>query len=161
VQDCNDIAPTSEALQLFYALYHEALDDVRLDEWSGFFTQDCLYQVIARENWDAGLRLCFMQAEGKGMIIDRVQGILRTQQFGPRTYRRFFSGLRMTGTESTDILVRQNVLLVQTLMDQPSLILLCGVAYDRLVRADDRLLFKQRIVVADSELIENSLIYPL
>ena len=158
-----DIAqpPTPSELLDFYALYAETLDDVQLDVWADYFTEDCTYQIIARENHERGLGLCFMQADSKGMILDRVQGITRTQMFSPRSYRRFFSGVRATGHEAGELSVRQNVLLVQTLMDQASLILLCGVAYDRLVQSGGRLLFKQRIIVADSELIENSLIYPL
>lgn len=153
--------PSMSELHDFYALYAETLDDVQLEAWADYFADDCLYQIIARENFDQGFGLCFMQADSKGMIVDRVQGITRTQMFGPRSYRRFFSGIRVTGQDGGEILVRQNVLLVQTLMDQASLILLCGVAHDRLVQVGDRLLFKQRIIVADSELIENSLIYPL
>jgi len=148
-------------LHEFYTLYAETLDDIRLEAWIDYFVEDCVFQIIAKENYEQGFALCFMQADSKGMIKDRVQGIVRTQIFGPRTYRRFFSGLRIVAVESAEIVVRQNVMLVQTLMDQTSQILLCGVAHDRLIRQDGRLLFKRRIVVADSELIENSLIYPL
>lgn len=153
--------PTTDELNQFYAIYGEALDDLRLKEWIDFFTEDCLYQIIARENYENGYGLCTMQADSKGMIADRVQGILRTQIFGPRYYRRFYSGTRVVGVEGNVIRVRQNALLIQTLLDQTPKILLCGVAHDQLIRQADRLLFKQRIVVADSELIENSLIYPV
>ena len=153
--------PTSEEISRFYAVYGETLDEARLTEWSDFFAENCLYQIIARENYENGYGLCTMQADSKGMILDRVQGILRTQRFGPRYCRRFYSGTRVCGVEDPVIKVRQNVLLIQTLIDQTSQILLCGVAHDQLIRQGDRLLFKQRIVVADSELIENSLIYPI
>lgn len=153
--------PTTDEIQTFYALYGEILDEARLTEWADWFVEDCLYQIIARENYDAGRGLCTMQADSKGMILDRVQGILRTQRFGPRYYRRFYSGTRVVGVVGDTIAVRQNVLLVQTLIDEPSKILLCAIAHDRLVRQGSRLLFKQRIVVADSELIEDSLIYPV
>lgn len=161
IEQVQATTPDRDELHDFYAHYMEALDDVRLDDWVGFFAQDCRFEIIPRENYESGYGLCMMQADSKGMLLDRVQGILRTQIFGPRTYRRFVSGLRIVGVEANEILARQNVLLVQTLMDQSSTILLCGVAHDRLVRENGRLLFKQRIVVADSELVENSLIYPL
>jgi 3-phenylpropionate/cinnamic acid dioxygenase small subunit len=153
-------APTTEELNHFYALYGETLDEARLTEWIDFFAEDCVYQIIARENYEKGYGLCTMYADSKGMIIDRVQGILRTQVFAPRYYRRFYTGTRVVGLEHNVIKVRQNVLVIQTLMDQTSKILLCGGAHDQLLRQGNRLLFKQRIVVADSELIENSLIYP-
>lgn len=153
--------PAAEEIARFYAIYAETLDEARLQEWSDFFAPDCLYQIIARENYESGYGLCTMQADSKGMILDRVQGILRTQRFGPRYCRRFYSGTRVCSVAAEVITVRQNVLLIQTLIDQPSQILLCGVAHDQLIRRDGRLLLQQRIVVADSELIENSLIYPV
>lgn len=153
--------PSLNDLHDFYALYAECLDETRLDDWAAYFTEGCVYKIIARENYEQGHDLCFMQADSKGMIIDRVQGITRTQMFGPRSYRRFFSGLRIVEAADGTVATRQNVLLVQTLIDQESRILLCGVAHDRLVREDGQWRFRQRIIISDSELIENSLIYPL
>jgi 3-phenylpropionate/cinnamic acid dioxygenase small subunit len=160
-ESVSNSVPTREEIDRFYAVYAETLDEARLTEWPDFFSENCLYQIIARENYENGYGLCTMQADSKGMILDRVQGILRTQRFGPRYYRRFYSGTRICGVEDQVIKVRQNVLLIQTLIDQTSKIQLCGVAHDHLIRQGERLLFKQRIVVADSELIEDSLIYPL
>jgi salicylate 5-hydroxylase small subunit len=40
-----------DALRDFYDDYYNALDDVRLDEWPGFFTEACTYRVIPRENY--------------------------------------------------------------------------------------------------------------
>ena len=39
-------------LRDFYDDYYETLDDVRLEEWPSFFTEDCLYRVIPRENFE-------------------------------------------------------------------------------------------------------------
>lgn len=153
--------PTPEECNSFYCGYGETLDEGRLAEWADYFSEECLYQIIPRENHESGFELCTMQADSKGMIMDRVQGILRTQKFAPRYDRRFYSGTRVVGVEGELIKVRQNVLVVQTLLDQASKITLCGVAHDKLIREGQRLLFKQRIVVADNEFIENSLIYPV
>ena len=153
--------PTSGEISTFYAVYGEVLDETRLNEWADFFVEDCLYQIIARENYESGYGLCLMHADSKGMVIDRIQGITRTQIFGPRHYRRFYSGTRVVGVENGVIKTRQNVLLVQTLMDQASKILLCGVAHDQLIREGGALRIKQRVVVTDSEIIENSLIFPV
>lgn len=144
----------------FYNQYAEALDDLRLSEWAEMFAENCSYQIISRENYAAGHQLCVMYADSKGMIEDRVRGIERTQIFAPRHCRRFFSGTRMTGSTNDEIQVRQNVLVVQSLLDQMPTILLSGVAHDCLVRHEGKLQIKTRTVVTDSELIESSLIYP-
>jgi 3-phenylpropionate/cinnamic acid dioxygenase small subunit len=150
-----------ETLCSFYTSYMEVLDDERITEWPEFFTADCMYQIIPRENYDSDFQLCTIQAESRSMLLDRVQGILKTQRYGPRRCRRFYSGLRITGRDDSELEVRENVLLIQTLLDGPSQILLCGVAYDRIRVEQGRPRFKRRIVVADSDIIDNALILPL
>jgi 3-phenylpropionate/cinnamic acid dioxygenase small subunit len=152
---------TMEELHGFYAGYGEALDEERLDVWAAYFSEPCLYQIIPRENFEQGFELCTMQADSKGMILDRVQGIRRTQKFIKRSCRRFLTGTRVVGTGDGLFEVRQNVLVVQTLLDQPSQILLCGVAHDLLRREEEGLRFRQRIVVSDTEILNNSLIFPV
>lgn len=153
--------PAREALAAFYDAYFETLDDGRLEEWPDFFAQECLFQIIPRENHDAGYQLCTIQADSHGMVVDRAQSILRTQMFAPRYCRRFYSGLRATGREKGAIRVRQNVLVVQTMQDGPSEALICGVGHDLIEHGGlHGFLFRERILVIDSEMIPNSLIYP-
>ncbi len=149
------------AVHALYADYMEVLDDERIQEWPGFFTPDCVYQIIPRENYENNSGLCLVQAEGIGMLEDRVLGILKTQKYGPQRCRRFVSGLKISRTSDGVIYTRQNVLVVQSLMDSPSSILLCGAAYDQLCWHDSRLLLKQRTVVCDTEIIDNALIFPV
>ncbi|MGH6708783.1 MAG: aromatic-ring-hydroxylating dioxygenase subunit beta [Bradyrhizobium sp.] len=155
-----DDAPDLEELRGFYDDYMETLDDGRLDDWPEFFVEDCLYRIIPRENFEAGYTLCTIQAESRGMLVDRVQGIQSTQMYAPRYYRRFYTGLRLKGEDATATRARQNVLVVQTMLNKPSQIVLCGVSHDVIVRDAGGLRFKERILVFDSEMIPNSLIYP-
>ena len=37
------------------ARYTSALDNDQLEAWTGFFTEDCRYEIIPKENVDAGL----------------------------------------------------------------------------------------------------------
>lgn len=50
--------------------------------------------------------------------------------------------------------------MVQTLLDKQSDIVLCGACHDLVVQDEGRLRLKERIVVFDSEMVPNSLIYP-
>jgi hypothetical protein len=56
--------------------------------------------------------------------------------------------------------VRQNLLVVQTLIDRATEIVLSAVCHDVLVSCSGRLRLRERIVVFDSEMILNSFIYP-
>ena len=84
-----------DALRDFYDDYYNVLDDVRLEEWPALFTEDCMYRVIPRENFEAGYTLSTIYAESRGMLVDRVMGMTRTQMFAPRYYRRFPGPLRI------------------------------------------------------------------
>jgi 3-phenylpropionate/cinnamic acid dioxygenase small subunit len=149
-----------DALRDFYDDYYNVLDDVRLDEWPAFFTEDCIYRVIPRENFEAGYTLSTIYAESRGMLIDRVMGMTRTQMFAPRYYRRFPGPLRIVAPEGDGVRTRHNLLLVQTLIDKRTEIVLSAVCHDVLVPDEQRLRLRERVVVFDSEMIPNSLIYP-
>jgi salicylate 5-hydroxylase small subunit len=149
-----------DALRDFYDDYYTVLDDVRLEEWPAFFTEDCLYRVIPRENYEAGYTLSTIFAESRGMLIDRVMGVTKTQMYAPRYYRRFPGPLRIISRDGDSVRTRHNLLVVQTLIDKKTDIVLSAACHDLIVPDEDRLRFQERIVVFDSEMIPNSLIYP-
>jgi salicylate 5-hydroxylase small subunit len=149
-----------EALRDFYDDYYSILDDLRLDEWPELFTEDCVYRVIPRENYEAGYTLSTIYAESRGMLVDRVMGLTRTQMYLPRYYRRFPGPLRIVARDADSVRSRHNLLVVQTLIDKKSEIVLSAVCHDVLVNDEGRNRLRERIVVFDSEMIPNSLIYP-
>jgi 3-phenylpropionate/cinnamic acid dioxygenase small subunit len=149
-----------DALRDFYDEYYTLLDDVQLDEWPWLFTEDCIYRVIPRENFEAGYTLSTIYAESRGMLVDRVMGVTRTQMYAPRYYRRFPGPVRIVSRDGDAVRVRHNLLVVQTLIDKQTEIVLSAVCHDVLVPDDGRVRLRERIVVFDSEMIPNSLIYP-
>jgi len=66
------------ALELYYQAskllcdYVETIDDDRLEQWPDLFVDDCVYQVIARENADRGLPTSAMYCDSRGMLVDRI-----------------------------------------------------------------------------------------
>jgi 3-phenylpropionate/cinnamic acid dioxygenase small subunit len=148
------------SLRDFYDDYYSALDDLRLHEWPEFFTENCIYRIIPRENYEAGYTLSTIYAESRGMLIDRVLGVTRTQMYAPRYYRRFPGVPRIVSREGESVRARHNLLVVQTLIDKQTEIVLSAVCHDVVVRDGERLRLRERIVVFDSEMIPNSLIYP-
>lgn len=151
---------TRDEIRDLYDAYYGTLDDVDLHAWPEYFTQECLYRVIPRENFEAGYTLCTMQAESRGMLKDRVTGLTRTQMYAPRYYRRFPTAPRLVGEADGVVSVRHNLLLVQTLIDKQTDIVLSAVCHDKIVRDGERLRFVERVVVFDSEMLPNSLVYP-
>jgi len=72
--DFSALAPADLHYQVNKLLsdYVECIDDDRLEDWPDLFVEDCLYQVIARENADRGLPTSAMYCDSRGMLRDRV-----------------------------------------------------------------------------------------
>ena len=151
---------TRSDMEEFYGSYYDTLDELRLSDWPAHFAEDCLYRIVSRENFDRRLPLSTILAESRDMLIDRVTGLTKTQVYAPRYYRRFPSTLRFSPPQHGVIPVQHNLLIVQTLIDKQSEIVMVGRCHDKLSCEDGQLLLKERIFVFDSEMIPNSLIYP-
>lgn len=156
-----DLALRLEIEEL-YTEYAHALDNLELEQWPEFFTDECLYQIVSRENLERGLPLALMRCESKAMLADRVVTIRQTQMFAPRATRHLVSSMRIAPTSGADGLdVQANYAVLETLIDEETRILSAGRYVDKLVREGDVLKFKSRTCVYDSVLVPNSIIYPL
>ena len=156
----SDIALRFEIEDL-YGRYIRCLGSGKYDDWPDFFTEDCVYKVQPRENFDRGLPLATLAFESRGMLRDRVYGITQTLFHQPYYQRHLVSGLIVTGREGDRIRCEANYLVIRTRRHELSDILNAGRYYDTLVRTDAGLRFAEKLCVFDSELIPNSIIYPI
>ncbi len=141
--------------------YVACLDDFELEAWPEFFTDDCFYQNIPRDNWDRDLPLATMRCESKGMLKDRVMALRETQLFVPRYMRHLVSAVRVTSVEDGVIGAQANYCVFQTLVDEETKVFQTGRYVDRIVREDGRLKFKEKSCVFDSITVPTSLVYPI
>jgi salicylate 5-hydroxylase small subunit len=155
-----DVALRLEVEDL-YARYIACLDQRRYDEWPEFFTEECVYKLQPRENFDRGLPLCTLAFESRGMLKDRVYGITQTLFHQPYYQRHLVSGLAIRAEEAGVVAAEANYLVIRTRKNEPSEVFNCGRYFDRIVRAGGVLLFREKLAVFDSELIPNSIIYPI
>jgi len=145
----------------FNTEYCAVLDSGHIEEWPGFFTEDCIYRITARENAELGLPVGLVYAEGRAMLHDRAVAIARTQMFAPRTMIHILSHARILDEHGADLVAECNFALLQTLVEGPTTLHLAGTYHDRLHRKDDGLLLRERQVVYDSSVIANDLVYPV
>ena len=143
------------------AAYAAALDEKRFDDWPDFFTDDARYWVQARENFDRKLPLALMALESKGMMKDRVYGITQTIYHGPYYMRHVVSPARVLADEGGVIRAQANYAVFRTKPGGASEVYNVGRYIDDIVRNNAGLLFASRRCVYDSEMILNSLIYPI
>ena len=149
------------ALDDLYARYIACLDEARYDDWIDFFTEECLYRVVPRENYDRNLPLSTIAAESRGMLRDRVYGIVNTLYHQPYYQRHIVSGLFIRDQADGAIHTQANYAVFRTKQNEVSEVFNVGRYIDTIVEDDGRLRFREKICVFDSELIPNSLIYPL
>ncbi|HUI28132.1 MAG TPA: aromatic-ring-hydroxylating dioxygenase subunit beta [Candidatus Kryptonia bacterium] len=143
-----------------YADYVACLDEGELERWPEFFTDECLYQIVPRENYERRLPLALVLCESKGMLEDRVVAVRQTNVYGPRVLRHLVSSLRVQA--ANDVVIAQaNFALFETTLDEPTQVFNSGRYLDRLVRVSGSLKFKEKLCVLDGAVIRGSLIYPI
>lgn len=144
-----------------YAAYDDALGDGDYERWPEFFTEACIYKIIPRENYEAGLPLGLMQAESRGMLADRVAAIRKTTLYAPRLTRRLMSSIVLRSIDAQGMRLSASFAVFQTMLNEPSQVFLCGRIHDRVIEERDALRFAERICVTDSTLVPTSLIFPI
>ena len=151
-----------------YAAYAAALDDKRFDDWPAFFVDDGHYKLQARENFERGLPLALMALESRGMMKDRVYGVTQTIYHGPYYMRHIVGSAQVFLQAEGEIQSGASYAVFRTRPGGAggagggvSEVYNVGRYIDTLVRVDGALRFKSRLAVYDSEMVLNSLIYPV
>jgi salicylate 5-hydroxylase small subunit len=143
------------------AAYAAALDERRFDDWPAFFLEDGRYTVQARENFDRKLPLALIDLESQGMMKDRVYGITQTIYHGPYYTRHVVSPAQVLGAEGERIRAQSHYAVFRTRPGDASEVYNVGRYIDEIVRTPDGLKLASRTCVYDSEMVLNSLIYPI
>jgi len=143
------------------AAYAAALDERRFDDWPGFFVEDGRYTVQARENFDRGLPLALIALESRGMMKDRVYGITHTIYHGPYYTRHVVGPAQVLAQEEGLVRAQANYAVFRTRPGDSSEVYNVGRYIDELARTPEGLRLRSRLCVYDSEMVLNSLIYPI
>jgi len=152
---------TWQALNRLYAAYAQAVDTAQWDQWVELFVDDCDYRVQPRENHERGMPLSTLALLSKGMLRDRVYGIKETLFHDPY-YQRHVTGVPLVERVEDGVIVAQaNYAVFRTKLSQESTVFNVGRYLDRIRITPEGLRFEQRHCVYDTEMIPNSLIYPI
>jgi salicylate 5-hydroxylase small subunit len=144
-----------------YSDYAMVCDSADWEKWPEFFVEDGTYRLQPRENFDQGMPLCLLALESKAMIKDRVYGVKETMYHDPYYQRHIVGTPRVVSVEEDRIISEANYTVIRTKFDGDSTILSVGYYHDEIVKTDEGLKLKSRLCVYDSEMIANSIIYPI
>lgn len=149
-------------IEEFNIEYARILDEMDVERWCEFFTEDGFYRVTARENYDDDLPVGLVWCDGKPMMKDRAAAVITTMVHAPRYLRHYNSNVRILGVDA-DATIRSesNYLVVETLMEEETRIFQAGRYMDQFVREDGALLLKSRDCIYDSLLIPNDVVFPV
>lgn len=149
------------AINQLYADYASAADSGNWDLWPEFFTDDCVYRVQPRENHERGFPLATLSLTSKGMLRDRVYGIKETLFHDPY-YQRHVVGTPVIREVAADRWrCEANYAVFRTKLSEATTVFNVGRTLDVVVRTPDGLKFAVRECIYDSEMIPNSIIYPI
>ncbi len=156
-----------DAMRLWFEIYQlqesyvAALDNDRLEDWPNFFTEDCLYEIVPRENADAGLPIGIVYCDNRRMVQDRVTSLRHANIYEAHSYRHMTSGLIITPVDDDTVDAQSSYVVIQTRQDGESNVYQAGRYVDRIVRTADGWRFKSRRVIYDTSRVQTLLATPI
>ncbi|MBM3484292.1 MAG: aromatic-ring-hydroxylating dioxygenase subunit beta [Alphaproteobacteria bacterium] len=149
------------AINDLMADYCHFIDDNRLEDWLGFFVEDCVYKILSRENVDSNLPLELMLCSNKNMLRDRVLSLRQANIYNIHTDKHVLGVVRILGEENGLYRVQANYTVYQTNQDGVSMLFSVGTYRDKIRFEGAEPRFVEKIVVADTFGIPRMLSTPL
>ncbi len=150
-----------QAIVQLQADYAGAVDAGQWELWPEFFTDDAVYRLQPRENHERGFPLATLSFTSKGMLKDRVYGIRETLFHDPYYQRHVVGAPIVRKAAAGRFECEANYAVFRTKLSEPSTVFNVGRYLDVIVRTPAGLKFARRECIYDSEMIPNSIIYPI
>lgn len=144
--------------------YIDTLDSDRLEAWPELFVEDCLYEIIPKENYDQGFPAPVIRCDNRDMLHDRVISLRNANIYQPAIYRHFISGLTIVKHDAgpqDEIEMESSYLVINTSQIGESTVYQTGRYLDHVVRTGEGWRFKSKRVVYDTSRIQTLLAIPI
>ena len=141
--------------------YVTVIDADRLEEWPDLFIEDCIYEIVPKENVDLGLPMGIMHCFGRPMLRDRIVSLRNANVFEPHTYRHMTSGLEFKLVDKDTVEMQSNYVVVQTLTDGESRVYQAGRYFDRVVRTPEGWRYQSKRAIYDTSRVQTLLVTPV
>ena len=141
--------------------YVSSLDNDRLEEWASLFTPDCHYEIIPKENYDAGFKAPVIYCTNQRMLRDRVVSLRHANIYEKHTYRHSTSGLVINDEKDGEITATCSYIVVLTNQSGESSVYQTGIYHDTLVRSEGVLKYRKKIAVYDTSRVQTLLATPI
>lgn len=141
--------------------YAHCIDDDRLEEWPGFFTDPCRYEIVSRENLAKNRPVGIITCDSRGMLEDRILSLRKANIYEPHCYRHLLSAIRIGEEAGGAIPATTSYAIVRTMQEGDISVFSSGKYVDEIVFEDGAPKFRERIVVCDSNRIDTLIVIPI
>ena len=141
--------------------YVHSLDNNLLEQWPGFFVEDCRYEIISKENADRGLPAPIVLCRSRGMLQDRITSLRHANIFEAHTYRHAVSGLVITDVRDDVVTTVSSYIVANTGQAGETTIYQAGCYQDTVVRAEGAWRYKSKRCVYDTSRVATLLATPI
>ena len=138
------------SIENLIADYAHYIDDDRLEEWLNFFSEDCVYKILSRENVEQALPLELLSCRNKNMLRGRILSLREANIFNIHFDKHIIGAIRILGEQQGNYRIQANYSLYQTNQDGESILFSVGTYRDLITFSNDAPLFKEKIVVVDT-----------
>jgi anthranilate 1,2-dioxygenase small subunit len=143
------------------ARYAHTIDDDKLEQLTTLFTNDCVYQVISRENADRQLPLAAVYCSSKGMLMDRITALRHANIYEKHYYRHLISSVFIEDITPTQLTVKSNYVVYRTRTNGATELFNAGHYQDVIVVRNGDWLFQSKRAVFDTHRIDTLLVTPI
>ena len=156
----DEIAVQFEVERLL-ARYVACIDQDRLEDWPGFFTEACRYQIISSENYEAKHPIGVFFADSRAMLADRVAALHQANVYEAQRYRHLVSSTLILSHADGIVTAQSNYQVIRIMHDGATMMFSTGRYLDRIDLTGRAPLFAEKLVVFDSRRIDTLLAIPL
>ncbi len=154
-------AITLDRIVALQAAYIRCIDTGALEDWPGFFTEDCLYKVTTAENHASGFEAGIIYADTRNMLTDRVLALRQANIYEKQSYRHILGLPTVLENGGGTARTETPFLVVRVMHDGETAVFATGVYLDTLRDEGSALKFASRIAVCDSSRIDTLMAIPL
>jgi anthranilate 1,2-dioxygenase small subunit len=145
----------------FQDRYVATIDNDRIEEWPALFTDDCLYEIVSKENEDLDLPAPVIHCDNVRMLRDRVVALRNANIYEKPAYRHCLSGMAWRQVGDGSYIVDTSYVVINTSQEGESAVYQAGRYIDHVVRTPDGLRFRSKRCIYDTLRVQTLLAYPI
>ena len=161
MSDLTSATAARDAIARLMTQYANVIDNDELERWPQLFTEQCIYQIISRRDYEQGLPIGLWFCDNRGMLEDRVNSVREVNEFEPHVYRHVIGPTEILEHVHGHYKTQSSYIVVRTMQDGEMMVFSAGRYLDEIIIDGDHALLQKRIVITDSWRYDTLVAIPL